>query len=111
MGPLKEQIFICHYLHALVSLGGTGLIIAEILQFKNLRIPDSRAALSNRGFRIPSGEICSYPINTKTGGLVSSVGCLGLRNSVVKAIRDQGRGLRASVNPLQGGQSPSGRLV
>lgn len=94
VGPLKERIFICHCLHALVPLGVTGLVIVKILQFRNLRIPDSRdgAALSNCGFGNPLGKLCSYPINVKNCGLVSSVGCLGLRNSVVKAIRGQGRG-------------------
>lgn len=108
MGPLREQILICRCLHALVSLGRTGLVIEESLQFKNLRIPDGRdgPALSNLGFRVPSGEICSYPINVKNGGLVSSVGRLGLRNSVVKAIRGQRRGVRASVNPLPGRTKP-----
>ena len=52
------------------------------------------------------GKLCSYPNNVKNCGLVSSVGCLGLRNSVVKAIRGQGRGVRASVNPLQGRTKP-----
>lgn len=81
MGPFKEWIFICHCLHALVSLGGISLVIVEILQFKNLRIPDSRdgASLSNFGFGVPSGELCSYPINVNgIGGLVSSVGWLGV---------------------------------
>lgn len=108
MGPLREQILICRCLQALGSLGGTGLVIAESLQFKNLRIPDGRdrPALSNLGFRVPSGEICSYPIHVKNGGLVSSVGRLGLRNSVVKAIRGQRRGVRASVIPLPGRTKP-----
>lgn len=83
--------------------GGTGLIIAESLQFKNLRIPDSRdgPALSNLSLG-PSEEICSYPINVKNGGLVSSVGRLGLRNSGGQGHQGPEGGGEASVSPLPG---------
>lgn len=76
--------------------GAPGLIIAESLQFKNLRIPDQLAengpALSNLGFKVHRERSARIPINVKNGGLVSSVGRLGLRNSVVKAIRARGGG-------------------